>query len=370
MKQTLTEKVKEAIYQEYVLKTHTASEPIPTEQNLAKKYSVSLVTVRRAIENLVNEKYLVKRQGKGTFLVQKQNTEGAFSIGLVVPETSNSPFYTILSTLLEPLLRKDGHDVRFFVAQDAKKLKDIIDGGSFKLDGLILCGYILNHQVLREAQIPYVVAGSEDRWDANCVSFDLRAGAIEITNSLLKAGHEKILFLSNYEEKDLLASSIRGHFSLESSARYSGYISALHYAGLTPSPELIVHTGGTKRNAYMLMDSILKKNELDFSAIFASTDIIAEGVIQAVWKNGYKIPDDFSIIGCDNLYSQNDHLVPFSTLDLKLNKVASRAIDLLYKLISDYDNDEYCCYSIIPKLINRGTVRKIKKQKKECFSEA
>ncbi len=41
---------------------------IPTEEELCKKYAVSKITVRQAINNLVSDGYLMKLQGKGTFV--------------------------------------------------------------------------------------------------------------------------------------------------------------------------------------------------------------------------------------------------------------------------------------------------------------
>ncbi|MDI6801904.1 MAG: GntR family transcriptional regulator [Thermodesulfovibrionales bacterium] len=41
---------------------------IPTEEELCKKYDVSKITVRQAINNLVADGYLIKIQGKGTFV--------------------------------------------------------------------------------------------------------------------------------------------------------------------------------------------------------------------------------------------------------------------------------------------------------------
>ncbi|MDA8214306.1 MAG: GntR family transcriptional regulator [Nitrospiraceae bacterium] len=41
---------------------------IPTEEDLCKKYNVSKITVRQAINNLVSDGYLIKIQGKGTFV--------------------------------------------------------------------------------------------------------------------------------------------------------------------------------------------------------------------------------------------------------------------------------------------------------------
>lgn len=48
----------------------TIEQPIPSEQELASRYSVSIGTVRKAVEGLVEDGLLIKIQGKGTFLKQ------------------------------------------------------------------------------------------------------------------------------------------------------------------------------------------------------------------------------------------------------------------------------------------------------------
>jgi len=45
-------------------------DPIPTEREICQTYDVSRITVRRAIDELVREGYLVTRQGKGTFVAK------------------------------------------------------------------------------------------------------------------------------------------------------------------------------------------------------------------------------------------------------------------------------------------------------------
>ncbi|WP_201596438.1 GntR family transcriptional regulator [Psychrobacter vallis] len=44
------------------------STPLPTEQDFADKYQVSVGTVRKAVEKLVDDGVLIKHQGRGTFL--------------------------------------------------------------------------------------------------------------------------------------------------------------------------------------------------------------------------------------------------------------------------------------------------------------
>jgi len=49
---------------------------IPTEEELCKKYNVSKITVRQAVNNLVSDGYLTKIQGKGTFVASSLPTVG------------------------------------------------------------------------------------------------------------------------------------------------------------------------------------------------------------------------------------------------------------------------------------------------------
>ena len=52
--------------------TYPDNEKIPTEIELSEHYKVSRITVRRAVEELCQENYLVKRQGKGTFVKSRK----------------------------------------------------------------------------------------------------------------------------------------------------------------------------------------------------------------------------------------------------------------------------------------------------------
>lgn len=56
------------------------NQQIPTERELIEKYNVSRITVRKAIDELVNEGYLYRIQGKGTYVKNEDLKRDLFSI--------------------------------------------------------------------------------------------------------------------------------------------------------------------------------------------------------------------------------------------------------------------------------------------------
>lgn len=52
--------------------TYSTGEKIPSEAELSEMYSVSRITIRRAVEELVGEGLLTKRQGKGTYVTRRR----------------------------------------------------------------------------------------------------------------------------------------------------------------------------------------------------------------------------------------------------------------------------------------------------------
>jgi len=64
----LYKQLKEQIFSDITSGKLTEGEKIPTEVELSEIYNISRVTVRNAIKELVADNYLVKKQGKGTFV--------------------------------------------------------------------------------------------------------------------------------------------------------------------------------------------------------------------------------------------------------------------------------------------------------------
>ena len=65
----LYEQLKNAIKDDIHAQIYRPGDRMPSEAELEEKYQVSRITVRRAVKELCEEEILVRKQGKGTFVL-------------------------------------------------------------------------------------------------------------------------------------------------------------------------------------------------------------------------------------------------------------------------------------------------------------
>jgi len=96
LKQVITEDIRKGKYK--------SGEQLPTEIKLCEKYNVSRITVRKAISDLVEEKVLCKRQGKGTFVRETKMRRELISLGSfsdIATQSGKDPSSQILSNKIK-----------------------------------------------------------------------------------------------------------------------------------------------------------------------------------------------------------------------------------------------------------------------------
>ena len=67
---TLQHQLKKEFYEKIASKEWLPGQLIPSEKELCDEYGVSRITVREALRELVQANYLVRKQGKGTFVAE------------------------------------------------------------------------------------------------------------------------------------------------------------------------------------------------------------------------------------------------------------------------------------------------------------
>ncbi|MCJ7495312.1 MAG: GntR family transcriptional regulator, partial [Deltaproteobacteria bacterium] len=75
--------IKQTIKGWLINKEFIPGEKIPSENELAKRFKVSRLTVRRAIAQLIQEGFLFSKRGKGTFVKHDENLINRFNIEFV-----------------------------------------------------------------------------------------------------------------------------------------------------------------------------------------------------------------------------------------------------------------------------------------------
>ena len=76
-------------------------------------------------------------------------------------------------------------------------------------------------------------------------------------------------------------------------------------------------------------------------------------------EKGFKIPEDFSIVGYDNIKITSLKSIDLTTIDQPKFEMGVKAVEILFKQITDRENFETVKYYFDTKIMERGSVRDI-----------
>src|SRR5450631_2124139 len=159
-------------------------------------------------------------------------------------------------------------------------------------DGLLL---ILPRNVnayldtLRQRHFPHVLIDYlSDGGNVPSVSTTNFQGAYDAVAYLLTLGHRRIGFITGTMDFGC------------SQERLAGYEAALTDHGMPIEPQLIREGDFLQPQGYQCTQTLLDLVEAP-TAIFASNDIMAMGVMEAARERGLRLPEDLSIVGFDDI---------------------------------------------------------------------
>jgi LacI family transcriptional regulator len=134
--------------------------------------------------------------------------------------------------------------------------------------------------------------------------------------------------------------------------RFAGYKKALYDAGIDLDPQLVVEGNLLQQSGVLAVERLLM-GKRPFSAIFCANDQMAFGARLALFRRGFRVPEDISLVGFDDHYSAAYSIPPLTTVRqpaVELGNVAAAAIlDLINKKTATIPFFE-------PKLMIRETV--------------
>ncbi|OED41527.1 hypothetical protein ACH42_13565 [Endozoicomonas sp. (ex Bugula neritina AB1)] len=168
--------------------------------------------------------------------------------------------------------------------------------------------------VILDCQVPNI--------HADVIMEDAEAGGYEATRHLINSGHTEIACISGPK-----------HLS-PSSSRYAGYQRALAESNITVNPEWVLEGQLTAESGFQAVITMLR-NTLPPSALFVGNDLMAMGAICALQSSGYKVPEDISVMGYDNIELASFTSPPMTTMHQPKRELGQLAADTLLNRIEN-----------------------------------
>ncbi|GAA2314278.1 LacI family DNA-binding transcriptional regulator [Streptomyces hawaiiensis] len=154
-----------------------------------------------------------------------------------------------------------------------------------------------------------------DGLPATVVEYDNRGGAFQAVDHLLSAGHRRILFLGG---DPLLSTAER---------RREGWLHALRAHGVPHTEEFDLPGPYTRVSGYQRTRQALDAG-LDFTAVFAGTDMVATGALAALREAGLDVPGDVSLVGFDDVPFAADLSPALTTVRVPYEDLGRTAVRL------------------------------------------
>lgn len=198
-----------------------------------------------------------------------------------------------------------------------------------RLDGYILLTQEVTDMVGRELfdkNIPIVLVGHVPRKKrVSSVDVDNVKGGKLATEHLLQLGHKKIgVMMPSLDMK-------------ESKDRMKGCRDAHREAGVEFSDDRVEIVDYQFRAGYKTMKKWIESKN-DITAVFCASDTIAMGALLAVRKLGKKVPEDYAVIGFDDLSFAEFTYPPLTTIHQPILEKGKMAAKLLIDEIENKDS--------------------------------
>ncbi len=199
------------------------------------------------------------------------------------------PFHGALLAGVEQTLRERGYYLMVRTIDNIPELLSLLN--NWNLDGLILTGIFPTdfYESLMAHKTPILLIDSYINDERLLqVRLEDEQGGYLGTRHLLENGHRNILFCGPpILEEGVLA------------RRFKGYKRALEEFGLTVNMKNVYQREIGIEQGTALGRELADRQ--DYTAIFATADILAAGLISGLAEAGRKVPEDVSIVGFDDL---------------------------------------------------------------------
>ncbi|PXV78209.1 LacI family DNA-binding transcriptional regulator [Pantoea sp. PNA 03-3] len=287
----------------------------PTVADVARQAGVSKAQAARALGGYgaVSEEVQIRvTQAAETLgyrpneLARSMNTGRSNTIGVIVGDIENPHFGLALRGMAD-VARQAGFHLLLSnsdetVEEEREAVRVMLDK---RVDGIIVapcsslaCDNDHLKQVLTEGRALMTFDRSVEGLDVETIQADFLNVAREATQLLLNAGHHRIAYLSSMR----IAAPYTHAMSLGPTPvaqRVKGMIDAHHDAGMALDPNLVRLNALNEACIEQILTELLSLPEPP-SALIASDNLIAMGILRGLARRGLRVPEDISFVMYDD----------------------------------------------------------------------
>lgn len=294
--------------------------------NNKDNYSFSEETRNRVFEAAYTLNYVIPSQS-GALV-----NANSHLIAVLIPTLAN-PYYADLIQQIEQYANGQGYMVMFCNTSRNRDMENYYLN-FFKKN--LVCGIIYTFvpsfpKLVDQLalSIPVVLIGEKGD--------DLKIPSMELSNlksGMLMAEH---LYSLGHRDFAFITTPI-AHLTLAREQRLEGFRNKLEEYGVSKrltvlSPKSMEESDSSQSPYEFevgaeLTDQFLKKG-IDATALIGVNDMTALGILYALRKNGYGIPEDFSVCGFDNIFNSSISDPPLTTVDHHLFQQGKSAVDII-----------------------------------------
>ena len=330
-------------------------------KELAQKLNLSPATVSMVLNNKpgISEKtrhaVLEAAQTYGCSVSRKSDRVPNGIIQFVIYKkhgtiVTDTPFFAQMTEGIDAACKRRGYELQisyFYEQEDIgvqiQTLSEKDCQGILILGTEILPGFF---EPFTRLPFPLVVLDTYfEELSCDAVLINNVQGAYLATNYMIDCGFDRIGYLHS--------SFSIGNFA----ERADGYYKALRHRGFSTDHPYVHRLTPSMEGAFQDMAHFLQTGSPVAPAYFADNDLIAAGAIRAFTEAGYRIPEDISVVGFDDMPICEFLKPGLTTMAVPKKRLGELAADRLIDKIERKTN-AVIKIEVSTRLQERGSVRK------------
>lgn len=331
--------------------------------DIAAIVGVSTVTVSKALSDQkgVSEelreriKKLAEEMGyRQPSAVKKLRTHKSYNIGVLIAEMFldkyDSFYWQMYQALTTKAVSKGSFTMLEVVSaadKEAGGLPKVVQ--EKKVDGVIVIGAMSSEYLAilnEEAGVPVIYMDYYDEKEAcDAVISNGFYGMYSLTNYLFEMGHRKIAYVGTL----LATESITD--------RYFGYMKSLMEHGAETKSEWIIEDRDIDSGFIDPKNRLILPKEMP-TAFVCNCDVTASYLIKKLQDNGYRIPEDVSVVGFDNYLYPGLCNIKITTYEVDIKEMARRTIHNIMKKMAN-DNYKPGVFIVEGRLVYKESVSRV-----------